>query len=80
MPGCSDELNQLRAAMAWKKDPRQWRECSWDDRARMMAVVALDALLAARREEWREERSKDKGKGRGGAGDFARMKQLKGLD
>jgi len=46
----------LRTAKAWGFNPRTWRAESVDDRGWMMAFTAFEALIEARRQEWRDQK------------------------
>ena len=46
----------MRAAKAWGLTPREWRGESVDDRALMQAFTLFEAMIEARRQEWREKK------------------------
>jgi len=46
----------LRTAKAWGLTPREWRAESVDDRALMQAFTLFEAMIEARRQEWRDQK------------------------
>jgi len=46
----------LRTAKAWGLTPREWRAESVDDRALMQAFTLFEAVIEARRQEWRDQK------------------------
>ena len=46
----------MRTAKAWGLTPREWRAESVDDRALMQAFTLFEAMIEARRQEWRDQK------------------------
>ena len=46
----------MRTAKAWGLTPGEWRAESVDDRALMQAFTLFEAMIEARRQEWRDKK------------------------
>ena len=46
----------MRTAKAWGLTPREWRAESVDDRALMQSFTLFEAMIEARRQEWRDKK------------------------
>ena len=66
----------MRAAVRFGLHPRTWRAESVDDRGLMMSFTLFEAMIEARRQEWRDQtREKEEDRRARDENTFQKLKQ-----